>query len=105
MLDGAPMDLDSGQPITATNVVIQQVEVTEGNLVDVLGYHSPEVTLTGEGKAWILRDGVLIAGRWTRPVLGAVTKFVTKGGDVIPFAPGNTWIELVAKGTPPTVTK
>ena len=105
MLDGAPMDLDSGQPITATNVVIQQVEVTEGNLVDVLGYHSPEVTLTGEGKAWILRDGVLIAGRWTRPVLGAVTKFVTKGGDVIPLAPGNTWIELVAKGTPPTVTK
>jgi hypothetical protein len=105
LLDGSPMALDSGQPITAANVVIQQVEVTEGTLVDVLGYHSPEVTLTGRGKAWILRDGVLVAGRWTRPVMGAVTKFLTKDGDVIPLAPGNTWIELVAKGTPPTITK
>jgi DUF3048 family protein len=104
LLDGAPMALDSGQPITAANVVIQQVEVTEGALVDVLGNHSPEVTLTGEGKAWILRDGILIAGRWTRPVMGAVTRFVTKGGDVIPLAPGNTWIELVPTGSRPTVT-
>lgn len=105
MYQDAPMELDTGTPITAANVVIQQVEVTEGNLVDVLGYHSPEVTLRGEGKAWILRDGMLIAGRWTRPVMGAVTKFVSKTGEIIPLAPGNTWIELVAKGTPPTITK
>jgi hypothetical protein len=105
MLGDQPMSLDTGSPITASNVIIQQVVVTEGNLVDVLGYHSPEVALTGSGKAWILRDGVLIAGRWSRPVMGAITKFVTKGGDVISLAPGNTWIELVAKGTPPTVTK
>jgi hypothetical protein len=103
--EDAPMTLDTGTPITATNVIIQQVVVTEGNLVDVLGYHSPEVTLTGSGKAWILRSGVLIAGTWSRPVMGAVTKFVTKTGEIIPLAPGNTWIELVAKGTPPTVTK
>jgi hypothetical protein len=105
MLEGAPMTLDTGTPITSANVVIQQVVVTEGNLVDVLGYHSPEVTLTGTGKAWVLRDGVLIAGKWVRPVMGAVTKFETKTGEIITFAPGNTWIELVAKGTPPTITK
>ena len=57
MYQDAPMTLDTGTPITAANVIIQQVVVTEGNLVDVLGYHSPEVTLTGSGKAWILRDG------------------------------------------------
>lgn len=104
MYEDAPMTLDTGTPITAANVIIQQVVVTEGNLVDVLGYHSPEVTLKGSGKAWIMRDGVLIAGRWSRPVMGGVTKFVTKTGEIIPLAPGNTWIELVAKGTPPTVT-
>ena len=65
----------------------------------------PMLTLTGSGKAWILRNGMLIAGTWSRPIMGAVTKFVTKTGDIIPLAPGNTWIELVAKGTPPTVTK
>ena len=37
MLDGAPMTLDTGTPITAANVIIQQVVVTEGDLVDVLG--------------------------------------------------------------------
>ncbi|MGZ5298229.1 MAG: DUF3048 domain-containing protein [Actinomycetota bacterium] len=105
MYQDAPMTLDTGTPITAANVIIQQVVVTEGNLVDVLGYHSPEVTLTGSGKAWILRNGVLIAGKWSRPVMGAVTKFVSKTGEIIPLAPGNTWIELVAKGTPPTVTR
>jgi hypothetical protein len=100
--EGAPMTLDTGQAITATNVLIQQVEVTEGNLVDVLGYHSPEVTLTGSGKAWILRDGVLIKGTWSRPVMGAVTKFLTKSGEVIPLMPGNTWVELIP--TTETVT-
>ncbi len=105
MYEDAPMTLDTGTPITAANVIIQQVVVTEGDLVDVLGYHSPEVTLTGSGKAWILRNGVLIAGKWSRPVMGAVTKFVSKTGEIIPLTPGNTWIELVAKGTAPTVTK
>ena len=105
MYQDAPMTLDTGTPITAANVIIQQVVVTEGDLVDVLGYHSPEVTLSGSGKAWILRNGVMIAGTWTRPVMGAVTKFETKTGEIIPLAPGNTWVELVAKGTPPTVTK
>lgn len=100
--EDAPMTLVTGQPITATNVLIQQVEVAESNLVDVLGYHSPEVTLTGSGKAWILREGVLIKGRWSRPVMGAVTKFLTKSGEVIPLMPGNTWVELIP--TTETVT-
>lgn len=100
--EDAPMTLDTGQAITSTNVLIQQVEVIEGNLVDVLGYHSPEVTLTGTGKAWILRDGVLIKGRWSRPVMGAITKFLTKSGEVIPLMPGNTWVELIP--TTETVT-
>ena len=106
MLDGAPMTLDTGTPITAANVIIQQVVVTEGDLVDVLGYHSPEV----DGDRH--RQGVDPAGRrddrrapGAGPVMGAVTKFVTKTGEIIPLAPGNTWVELVAKGTPPTVTK
>ena len=100
-LDGAPMKLESGQPITAANVVIQQVVVTASNLVDVLGNPSPDVTVTGTGKAWILRDGRVIAGRWIRPVMGAVTKFETNGGAIIPLAPGNTWVELLPKGNAP----
>jgi hypothetical protein len=95
------MTLESGGPITAENVVIQQVVVSASDLVDVLGNPSPEVTLTGTGKAWVLRDGRLIAGRWVRPTTGAVTKFETRDGTIIALSPGNTWVELLPKGTAP----
>lgn len=105
LLDGSPMTLESGQPITAANVVIQQVVVSASNLVDVLGNPSPEVTLTGSGKAWIMRDGRLIAGRWTRPVMGAITKFEAKDGTIIPLSPGNTWVELLPKDVAPAFAR
>jgi DUF3048 family protein len=101
LLDGSPMTLESGEPITAENVVIQQVVVSASNLVDVLGNPSPEITLTGSGKVWVLRDGRLIAGRWVRPVMGAVTKFEMTDGTIIALSPGNTWVELLPKGTAP----
>lgn len=104
-LDGSPMTLESGRPITAANVVIQQVVVTASNLVDTLGNPSPEVTLKGTGKAWVLRDGRVIPGRWVRKVMGAVTKFETKGGEIIPLAPGSTWVELLPKGMAPAFTR
>ena len=96
-LDGAPMESEAGATIAVDNVVIQEVVVTESNIVDVAGYPSPEVKLIGEGRAWILRDGRLVIGRWRRPSLGDVTVFETKGGDEIALAPGTTFVQLVPK--------
>ena len=97
-LDGATMRSESGTPIAVDNVVIQEVVVTDSNIVDVAGFPSPDVKLIGKGRAWILRDGRLIVGRWSRPSLGDVTVFQTKGGDEIALAPGTTLIQLVPKG-------
>jgi len=97
-LDGSPMTLESGAPIATDNVVIQQVEVTESSFVDVAGYPSPEVTLTGSGKAWVLRDGKLITGTWERASEGDLTVFRTKKGDEIALAPGTTFVELAPTG-------
>ncbi len=96
-LDGEPMVLENGAPITADNVVIQEVVVTESQIVDAAGAHSPEVDLTGSGRVWILRDGRRIAGRWERASLTEGTAFVTKGGDEIALARGTTFVELVPK--------
>ena len=60
--------------------MIQQVKITESDIVDVLGYHSPEVDVTGTGKAWMLRDGKLIAGTWERGRDGRRHEFVTEDG-------------------------
>ena len=96
-LDGAPMNSEAGAPIAVDNVVIQEVVVTDSNIVDVAGFPSPDVKVVGKGRAWILRDGRLVIGRWRRESLGDVTVFETKGGDEIALAPGTTFVQLVPK--------
>jgi hypothetical protein len=96
-LDGEPMLAENGTPIAVDNVVIQEVVVTDSDIVDVAGFPSPDVKLIGEGRAWILRDGRLVVGRWRRASPGDVTVFETKGGDEITLAPGTTFVQLVPK--------
>ena len=105
MLGGVPMKLEDGTAIRADNVLIQQVLVTQGSLVDVLGNHSPEVKLTGTGRAWLLRGGRVIAGVWRRADLKSRTVFVAKGHASMALAPGVTWVELAPKGEPVTFKK
>jgi Protein of unknown function (DUF3048) N-terminal domain/Protein of unknown function (DUF3048) C-terminal domain len=87
--------LEGGEQVSAANVVIQVVDVTDGNIVDPAGNASPEVELTGRGRAYVLRDGKLIVGRWERASLDDVTTFVTKDGTEIELAPGRTWVQLL----------
>ncbi len=105
LLDGAPMRLDGGVSVEADNVLIQQVVVVPGKLVDVLGNRSPDVTLTGTGKAWLLRDGKLVTGTWQRTALGDTTVFRTRAGDAFELKPGTTWVALAPKGMPVTFSK
>lgn len=97
-LDGSPMMLESGGPITADNVVIQVVKTTESEFQDVAGYASPEVHTVGKGKAWVLRDGKLIVGKWERSDEGEFTSFLTKSGEEITLKPGTTFVELAPVG-------
>ena len=105
MLDSAPMKLESGTPISADNVIIQQVVVSQGSLVDVLGNPSPEVALVGTGKVWLLRDGEMIAGTWLRNSMTGRTAFKTAKGVRLHLKPGVTWVELMPKGERATFTK
>ncbi len=90
-----PHTLTDGSQVAATNVVVMEVEVRPGRIIDAAGNPSPEVTLTGSGRAYVLRDGRMIVGRWERPTLRDVTKLVAKDGSRIALAPGTTWVELL----------
>ena len=93
------MTLENGDAITTDNVVIQQVKTVESTeFSDVADYPSPEVTVTGGGKAWVLRDGKLIVGTWERASEGDLTVFRTKQGEEIPLTPGTTFVELAPTG-------
>jgi hypothetical protein len=90
-----PHLLEDGSQVSAASVVIQVVAVTDGDIIDPAGNPSPEVELTGSGRAYVLRDGRVIVGRWQRPTLDDVTRFVAKDGTEIPLAPGRTWVQLL----------
>jgi hypothetical protein len=66
-------------------------------VVDAAGNPSPVVTLTGSGRAYVLRDGRMISGRWEPPKLSDVTRLVAGDGTEISLAPGRTWVELFPK--------
>ncbi len=85
-----PHTVETGGPVSADNVVVQVVDmaIPEGRL-------TPELRLTGSGRAYVFRDGRMVVGRWERATLQDVTVFVTKDGTQIPLAPGRTWVELL----------
>ncbi len=87
---------EEGGPVSATNVVVQVVDMVVGPR----GGITPHLELTGSGKAYVFRDGRMILGRWERPKLGDVTRFVTKDGVEIALEPGRTWVELFPSSIP-----
>jgi len=90
-----PATYSDGRQMSATNVVVQKVRIRMTDIVDPHGNRSPEVISTGSGQALILRDGKVIRGTWSRPTQADQTVFKDAQGNVIPLAPGKTWIELV----------
>lgn len=95
---GSPNVLENGDQILANNVVVQMVKVSEGDILDASGSPSPEVKLTGKGRAMLFRDGRVFTGTWERTSLEDRTTFTTRDGDAFVLTPGNTWIELFPSG-------
>jgi hypothetical protein len=82
---------EDGEPVSATNVVVQVVDTVIGPR----GGITPHLELTGSGRAYVFRDGRMILGRWERPSLREPARFLTRDGAEIPLAPGRTWVELL----------
>jgi hypothetical protein len=62
---------------------------------DSLGSRSIKITLTGTGKAMLLRDGQAFDVTWTRTDPKTLFRFADGNGNPIAFKPGNTWMEVV----------
>jgi hypothetical protein len=97
-----PHTLEDGSRVSATNVVIEVVDVNDSTIIDAAGNPSPEVNQVGTGRAFVLRGGRLIAARWERRSLDDTTTDRTRDGDEVTLAPGRTWVELVPASVTPT---
>lgn len=100
-LYGTSPDVDpNGAQFHADDVVVQMV-ATQPGPYDESGPDSPDVEsiTTGSGPAYVLRNGMVEKGTWSRPTLADITKFTFPNGKAITFEPGNTWFEVVPNQT------
>ncbi len=92
------VDAIDNQPVTATSLIIQIVDYVDTGERDTSGAVVPEGKLVGEGEAWVLSDGKVVKGRWSKSSMEAVTRYTDSEGNVIRITPGRTWIELPPPG-------
>jgi hypothetical protein len=93
------IDALTGQPVSATNVVLIVVNYHFGPHAESTGGSGDfESQTVGSGTGWVLRGGREIKITWTRPYLISPFTF-THGSAKVALAPGRTWVELVPKGT------
>jgi hypothetical protein len=88
--DGRPHVAADGVQIAATNVVVMSVAY----LPSRADSRSPEAQTVGAGNVVVHRDGVAVAGMWSRPSPTDPFVFTDTAGTPIPLASGTTFIEL-----------
>jgi hypothetical protein len=85
----------NGNPIEASNVIVQFVHISYGPWVENSeGALEVQANLVSSGKADIFRNGEMIPATWTRSSLTSPTQFNSQNGPIT-LAPGNTWVELL----------
>jgi hypothetical protein len=86
----------TGEQLAADNVIILYAEHRATDIVeDVRGATAIDIVLTGEGKARVIRDGVVLQATWRQAAPGELIRYYDASGDEIALRPGHTWIELV----------
>lgn len=86
----------AGQQVAVQNVIVQAVAYG-------VRYGNPEAQLVGEGDVWVFTGGKVIQGRWVRPSVSQVTRYIDAAGKEIKLTAGRTWIELPATGRAPVL--
>ena len=87
----------SGRPLAPTNVIIQFVTYDGGGDAQLLG-DAPDQP------AWVLTDGTVTTGHWSKPDPATPTRYTDASGAPITLRPGPTWVELLPTGAPVHVT-
>ena len=93
-LGGGPhKDRQTGNQLSPTNIIIQEVIRREGTTR--INENSWTMETIGEGKAYVIYGGQKIEAAWKKTDLKARTKFYDSAGKEISFLPGQFWYEIV----------
>lgn len=97
--DGTPHVDRDGRRVRAANVIVRFTPYRDSGIRDSVGAVVPEADAVGEGEAWLLSDGHLQRGRWSKPSADAPTTYVDSDGDPLLLTPGRTWVEVLPPGS------
>ena len=86
---GEYVDHETGEPITASNILVQKVS---SSVLDNKGRLS--IDMCAGGEAILFTNGVAVQGTWSREDLDSRTIFVDESGNEFRMTPGNTWVEV-----------
>ena len=95
---GTPHVDVAGLQVAPPNVIIQFVQYASSGTNDQFGVPIPEAQLVGQGDAWVLTAGGLVAAHWSKPSLSDVTTYTDVDGQPIGLTPGRTWVALPTPG-------
>jgi hypothetical protein len=88
-------DALSGGQLAAANVIVHYAIYEETDVLDVNGVPTLNIISTGEGRAQIFRDGVMIEAKWVRPEVKDFVQYVYLDGSPVPLRTGQSWVEVV----------
>ncbi|HYH49930.1 MAG TPA: DUF3048 domain-containing protein [Acidimicrobiia bacterium] len=100
--NGTPHTAASGAQIAPHNLVIQFVTTKTLSYKDQSGSNVVESIVVGSGDAWILSNGRITKGRWSKSSESAPTKYTDAAGNPVKLTPGRTWVHFAPVGTPVT---
>jgi hypothetical protein len=94
-------DAYSGSQVQTANVLIIEADHIEQPVVSD-GYwgtqnYAFEVNLVGSGRIYLLRDGQYYPGEWRRADDNSPLFFYDLQGNILPFKPGHTFVNLVPR--------
>jgi hypothetical protein len=102
--NGTPQLAEGGAQAAPTNVIVWFVPyVNSPGDVDVVGEPVSVAQVIGTGEAWVLSQGKVVKGRWSKPAAETPVSFTDATGAPIRLVPGQTWVEVQPVGTPATV--
>lgn len=82
----------SGSQITATNIIILDVDLGPDT------GSGPQPILTGQGTGAVASGGMSASITWSRDYLTSMWEFTDADGEPVVLLPGTTWIEIIPKG-------
>ena len=92
--DNKPNLAASGVHLGSPMMVIQMVNIKPSEYGDKFGGVTPKTTVTGEGFAYLLRNGTVTRVKWQRPSAESPTQWMLEDGTEAMFQRGQVWFFL-----------